>query len=404
MRTTWLLALALTAAVPVAAHPLDALASPAAAADDKADALYRTGRDAIDAGHFEQAIASFTKLAETTPARADGALYWTAYAQNKLGQRADALRTLADLQRRFGTSRWAHDGRALELEIRQASGQKVSPDAQQDDDLKLLALSGLMAGNADRALPVLQEMLAAPNSPKVKDRALFVLSQSRTPEARAMIAKIAKDGSNADVQMRALKYVGLMGGPDGREILEDAYRSTTDLAVKRAVLRSLMLAGDRARVLAAAKSEASAELRGEAVQQLGVMGADQELAALYGAEKAVEIRKKILQALFVGGATDRLIDLAKTEKLDELRRTAVRDLGLMGANRTGDALVSIYNADAAPDIKRAAIEALFLQNNAHALVTIARAEKSPDLKKDIVSKLALMKSKEASDYLMEILK
>ena len=32
------------------------------------------------------------------------------------------------------------------------------------------------------------------------------------------------------------------------------------------------------------------------------------------------------------------------------------------------------------------------------------AEKNPELKKDIVSKLALMKSKEATDYLLELLK
>jgi hypothetical protein len=37
-------------------------------------------------------------------------------------------------------------------------------------------------------------------------------------------------------------------------------------------------------------------------------------------------------------------------------------------------------------------------------VTLARAEKSPEVKKEIVSKLSLMKSKEAMDYLMELLK
>jgi hypothetical protein len=39
-----------------------------------------------------------------------------------------------------------------------------------------------------------------------------------------------------------------------------------------------------------------------------------------------------------------------------------------------------------------------------ALVTLARAEKNPEMKKDIVSKLANMKSKEATDYLLELLK
>ena len=50
------------------------------------------------------------------------------------------------------------------------------------------------------------------------------------------------------------------------------------------------------------------------------------------------------------------------------------------------------------------VNALFLQNNGAALVTLARGEKNPEMKKDIVSKLSLMKSKEAMDYLMELLK
>jgi hypothetical protein len=71
---------------------------------------------------------------------------------------------------------------------------------------------------------------------------------------------------------------------------------------------------------------------------------------------------------------------------------------------TGDALVSIYNADSSVDVKKTVINALFIQTNATALVTLARAEKNLDLKKDIVSKLSTMKSKEAMDYLMELLK
>jgi len=49
------------------------------------------------------------------------------------------------------------------------------------------------------------------------------------------------------------------------------------------------------------------------------------------------------------------------------------------------------------------LTAYFLGGNATGLVTIARAEKDPELKKKAVEKLSLMGSKEANDYLMEIL-
>jgi len=49
--------------------------------------------------------------------------------------------------------------------------------------------------------------------------------------------------------------------------------------------------------------------------------------------------------------------------------------------------VSSIRADASIDVKKAVINALFLQGNATGLVTLARGEKNVDLKKDIVSKL-----------------
>jgi hypothetical protein len=76
---------------------------------------------------------------------------------------------------------------------------------------------------------------------------------------------------------------------------------------------------------------------------------------------------------------------------------------MRSAGTTG-ALTSIYASDASPDVRKAVVTALFLQDNAKALVDLARAEKSPEMKKEIVSKLSLMKSKDATDYLMELLK
>ena len=142
-----------------------------------------------------------------------------------------------------------------------------------------------------------------------------------------------------------------------------------------------------------------------AIQQLGVMGAHDELSKLYAQETAKDVKKRILQAMFVGGNAERLIELAKSEPDPELRRTAIRNLGLMGHERTGATLVEIYTADRDPAVRKAVIEGLFLQNHADALVSLARKESDPELKRRIVEKLSLMQgSKVAMDYLMELLK
>ena len=372
--------------------------------DDRADDLYDEGRDAIEEGKYDRAVDRFTKLIELKSSRTDAALYWKAYSLSKLGQRAEALNTLADLQKRFADSRWSRDAKALEVEVRQASGQTVSPAANDDDDVKLMALRGIMDSAPEQAYPIIEKMLAGPNSPKVKDRALFVLSQGRGARARDIIANVAKGNANPDLQLRAIKYLGIMNGTDNRQVLADVYKSSPDVSVKRAVLRSFMVAGDRERLLSVAKTESAPELRGEAVQQLGVMNAGAELNELYLSETSVDVKKRILQAMFIGNQSDKLIELAKGEKDPELRRTAIRNLGLMKRAGTSEALVSIYGSDQAADIRRAVVNALFLQNNAKALVDLARAEKNPEMKKEIVSKLSIMKSPEATAYLMELLK
>ena len=391
------------AALPRLAH-LDASYFTDDRSDDRADDLYDEGREAIEDGRFDRAIDRFNRVIDMKGGRTDAALYWKAYSQSKLGQRADALNTLADLQKRFGDSRWLKDAKALEVEVRQASGQTVAPGTMDDEELKLMALRGIMQSDPDQAVPIVEKMLSGTNSPKVKDRALFVLSQSRSARARDVIAGVAKGNANPDLQLRAIRYVGLMGGPDSRQLLGDVYKSSNDVAVKRAILRSFMTANDKERLLAAAKSETEPGLRAEAVRQLGVIHASGELAQLYQSETNVELKKAILQAMFVGGDADKLIELAKNERDPELRKSAIRNLGLMKRPGTTETLTGIYGSDQSPDVRKAVINALFLQNNAAALVTLARAEKNPEMKKEIVQKLSVMKSKEATDYLLELLK
>jgi hypothetical protein len=373
-------------------------------ADDRADDLYDRARDLIEQGKFDRAVSDLDRLIGLKSNRTDAAMYWKAYSLSKIGQRAEALTALTDLYKQFGDSRWIRDAKSLEVEVRQASGQAVSPASQDDEELKLMALRGIMQSDPEQALPVIEKMLTGTNSPKVKDRALFVLSQSHAARAREIIAGVARGNANPDLQLRAIRYIGIMGGPDNRQVLGDVYKSSNDPAVKRSILRSFMTANDRERLFAAAKGETDGSLRGEAIRQLGVMHASSELAQLYQSEAVPDLKKSILQAMFVGGDSDKLIELARSEKDPELRKSAIRNLGLMKRTGTSEALTGIYASDAPVDVKKAVINALFLQNNATGLVSLARAEKNVELKKDIVSKLSIMKSKEATDYLMELLK
>jgi len=370
---------------------------------DREEETYERGTEALDEGRWDRAIDAFDSLAGSKSRKGDAALYWKAYAQNKAGQRPAALATLAALQKDFPQSRWLREAKALEQEIRQGSGQGPQPEQVGDEELKLMALNALLNTDQERAIPMLEKFLNGASSPKLKERALFVLAQSGSPRARAVLAQTARGDANPDLQRKAIEYLGVFGGAESRQTLSDLYASATDVAVKKRVLHAFMVSGDKSRVLAAAKGEKSPELRREAIQLLGVMGAQPELWEMYKVETTPEAKRAIVQALFVGGAADKIAELARSEKDPDVRRAAIHNLGLFGSERTGPQLLSLYGAESDFEVRRTILQALFVQNNAKALVDIARGEKDPRLRKEAVGQLSHMDSKLATDYLIEIL-
>jgi tetratricopeptide (TPR) repeat protein len=367
---------------------------------DQDDHYYERGQSNLDANRWEKAVSDFGEVVSRAGARADGALYWKAYALNKLGRRDEALGAIADLRKNYAASRWLDDARALEIEIKQETGKPVGPESADDEEMKLMALNSVLNSDPERALPLLEKLLHSSQSPKIKERAMFVLTQSGSFQARHLVVQIAKGGSNPDLQMKAVHYLGVMSA---KQELGEVYASTNDAEVKRAVLHGLMVAGAKEQLLAAAKSEKSAELRQQAIHWLGAMGAEPELWQLYQAEQSIEVKQSLAHALFIGGKTDHLLEIARAAKEPELREQAIHWLGASGSHQAGDALAAMYSNESNPEVKKQIIHALFIQNNGKALVEIARKETNIEMKKEIVHRLSVMKSKEGTDYLMEIL-
>jgi hypothetical protein len=309
------------------------------------DRIYARGQAALDRSQWSAALTDFTDVANRGGSRADGALYWKAYTLNKLGRPDEALAAIADLRKTYASSRWLPDANALEIEVKQASGQNVSPENQPDEDLKLMALNALVNTEPDRALPLLENLLKSTQSLRLKERALFVLAQSSAPRAQQLLEQMAKGNGNPDLQLKAIQYLGMEahrrgGSPE----LYDIYTASNDETVKRAALRAMLTAGD----------------------------------------------------------TDHLLQVIKTEKSPELKIEAIRDLS--GQVETGDTLEIQWAGEQDQQVKRAILDALTAQRNAKALVDLARQERDPAMKKQIVQRISTMHSKEATDYLLELLK
>ena len=303
---------------------------------------YRRGTRALDDRRYEDAVKSFDAVIESKGTRADGALYWKAYGLNKLGKRSEALASLDQLQRDFASSAWLNDAKALRLEVQQSSGQPVSPESQSDEDLKLLAINGLMHSDPERAIPLLEGVLKdGKSSPKVKERALFVMAQSRSPKSRESIMAIARGGGNPDLQVKAIEY-------------------------------------------------------------LGIVGAQSEVGQLYSNNASPHVKEAIINSLMMSKNVDKLAEIARSETDQRIRTSAIERLGMIRSERTAELLVSMYSGDATA--KRAVANALHMQRNTRQLVELARKESDPKMKRELVERLSTMRDKEATDYMMELLK
>jgi predicted Zn-dependent protease len=181
---------------------------------DRLQELYDDGRDDLDEDRYEKAEAKFQQLADMNGPQTDAALYWKAYAQNRLGKRDTALTTIADLKKRFPQSRWQKDAGALEIEVRQNTGNPSHPENQSDEELKMLALQGIMNGDPQKGISILENILNGSGTPKLKSRALFMAAQSGRPEVREILAKVARGQGNPELQRKAVEYLGIFGGPD----------------------------------------------------------------------------------------------------------------------------------------------------------------------------------------------
>jgi HEAT repeat protein len=308
---------------------------------------YESGKSALDNRNYEKAVEVFDRVinARNPSTRADGAYYWKAYALNKLGKRDEALVALGELSSKFPQSSWLNDANALKAEVQAGKGQPISPENQADEDLKLYAINALINSDSERAVPLLEGLLSNPKmSPRLKERALFVLAQSRSDKAHEIVGRYAKGGSNPDLQLAAVQYLGTYRSRESQQLLSEVYGSVADVNVKRAVLRSFEMSRDVDHLAGIAKSEQNVELRREAIRQLGNIHGDQAVAALtaaYASESDRENKNQILNALRNQQAAKSIIDCARKESDPELKKDAVRMLSEMHSKEATDFLMEI---------------------------------------------------------------
>jgi HEAT repeat protein len=254
-----------------------------------------------------------------------------------------------------------------------------------DEQLSLAALEGLMAQTPERALPILKKVLAGSQTPLVKQRALFVLSQIDSPEAQDILMQLTRS-QDAAMRSEAIRNIGIGGDKRSLEALKTTY-NTGGADVKNEVLQAWLIAGDKESVYQAALNAKSESEASSAINILGAMGASDELRKLGDKPNAPS---SLLNAYAVSGDLASLRKMAESSADHTARVDAVRMIGIIDGDAAHTALRDIYSRSTDAEIKDAAMQGMMIAHDEDGLLTLYRAAKTPEDKRALLRTLTLI--------------
>ena len=252
------------------------------------DEAYERGRDALDQQRYKDAYRAFLESADAGGDQSDAASYWLAYTMARLDRTDEALDELARFQGDHPDSRWSDDARKLALEL----SRDVDPETHAEEELKLIALHGLVATDPERAAPRLEKFLREAHSSAMKEEALFLLLQSGAPGAKGIALDLARSSEDEELRVAAIHSLATLGDM-GTDELAGLYDSIDSLEGKMAILEGYMINGDLSRMLDVARNESDARLRSVAFDFLAASGAVDELESLFDSSSSPEFQRHL---------------------------------------------------------------------------------------------------------------
>jgi HEAT repeat protein len=421
---------------------------------DSADSLYRVGREALSRNDFKRAAEVFHRITERYPRSvyAGQSLYYEAFSLYRSGNTDDleaARDRLSTLGRRFPSLARGGDARTLvtrvcgELAKRGdqecartiadraegtdrdvAEGQitiqggRSCPSEDDDSDDRVAALNALLQMDAERAMPILQKVLARRDACSVglRRKAVFLVSQKRTEQTADILMSVARSDPDQEVREQAVFWLSQVPGERPITLLDEILKSNANTALKEKALFALSQKGEgRAqgilRDIAARESE-NEDLRDKAIFWLGQRRSPENtdfLRSLYGRIGNQDLKEKILFSLSQqkGAGNDRwLMEIAVNSR----ENTELRKKALFWAGQTGVAtseLVGLYDRMNDTEMKDQMIF-VFSQRGRDAAATdklfnIARADRDPELRKKAIFWLGQSRDPRVQKFLEDLI-
>jgi len=385
-------------------------ASQAAATQADATVVFRSARDLITDGQWARAQEKFSDYMSSYPneKNLDAALYWTAYAQQKLAKYDECRTTILRLMEKYPASTWRYDARVLLAQLPGGYSVKFVPYIN-------TVQGGVVTSTPDRTVVY----SPAPGTPIAITPGQGVGIGYGVGGGDWSIDDV--DGPNSDddpcefkiVVLQALFQTDLQRGiMAATEWLKPG--STQTVRCKSAALTLLGRHGGKAVtpvILGVARSEPDVKLRARAISALGASNDDTVVDALRDFALNSQDNDIVEASLYALSkhtgerAIAALADIATSGKTVGQRRLAISSISVRPGEPAVDALFRIYDADQSVEIRKAVIAGFGNRKSERAgnrLLEIARGSDAVELRKAAINAISRRGGDKAVEFLLNL--
>ena len=391
-------------------------------AKNDAATVFRSARDLITDGQWAKAQETFSQYVSSYPneKNLDAALYWLAYAQNKLNRFEDCRKTLDRLLEKFPQSSWRDDARVLLAQV--PGGYTVTYEPYYVTTPQGSAVvatpapaPAMIYSPADGATPAIAPVAIGRGQGKG-------IGVGVSENGETTIYRVDEFGSSDNdddpcefkiVVLQALFQTDVQRGiMAATEWLKPG--STQTVRCKSAALTLLGRHGGKAVtpvILGVARSEPDIKLRARAISTLGatnddsVIDALREFALTSQDNDIVEASLYALSKHTGDRAVGVLSDIATSGKTISQRKVAIASIATRPGEPAVDALFRIYDADQNVEIRRAVIAGFGNRKSERAgtkLFEIARSSDNAELRKAAIGALSRRGGDKTLEFLLNL--
>ncbi len=323
----------------------------------------------------------------------------------------------------------ANSAMVSELALRRAAGALEAVQAQgltgafrvqegcDEEEVQQAALQALMQMNTDRALPILEKVLARRDecSVPLRKQAIFVLSQHDPETTESIIIDVARNDPEPEVQEAAIFWLSQVGSDTALEALTDILSASDDPRLQENAIFALSQHGS-ARAGELLRGYALDSTRPDRVREKAIFWLSQHpdnadadfLIELYGRLESESLRESVFFSMAQLGETS-AVEWMLERALDSNESIELRKQALFWGGQDGtvdlDRLGGLYQRLENREMKEQLIF-LYAQRQEPAaierLIDIARTETDPELRKRVVFWLGQTGDERAIEYLLEL--